>query len=283
MEDNQCIGKEDVGFPFMHPSGHVKDILFGITDQFTHYSEIRSYGYNCLYKAQRHGKWFFLKGLKLEYRDNYAYRLMLKKEFDILITLNCPNIVQVYGMEENSFIGPCIVMEFIKGHTLAEIIQGKKRLHFPSKTLWQLLSALEQLSDRQIIHRDIKPENIIITEKGGNVKIVDFGLADSDNYAYYKYVAGTNPYIAPELLLKDTPSDCRSDLYSLGMLLKELSIKPYIRWKGLRPDPNARFSCPSAVKRFLMREYAAILVALIILLHCLLSVISMFFSSLLLF
>lgn len=263
MNDNKRVAD----YLLCPSSGQIRDKFFSITDHYTHYSEIESRGYNCLYKAQRHGKWFVLKGLKPEFRNDSAYRLMLEKEYEILITLSCPNIVQVFDKEDNLLIGPCIVMEYINGRTLAEIIQSKEKIAYPLKFLWQMLNGMEYLSRHQIVHRDIKPDNIMITNNGSNVKIVDFGLADKDNFAYYKQTVGVSIYMAPELLNEGAVPDCRSDIYSLGKVLEILSIKPFIRWKCLRPNPASRFSCPTAVKSFLRSEYVLKAVLLMVLLQ----------------
>ena len=76
------------------------------------------------------------------------------------------------------------------------------------KIVSQLCDVLEYIHSKQVIHKDLKPENILITHNGQNVKLIDFGLSDSDDYAPLKFHAGTQAYAAPELL-SGGKIDCR--------------------------------------------------------------------------
>ena len=60
------------------------------------------------------------------------------------------------------------------------------------------MDALEYIHGKQTAHRDLKPSNIMITRNGQHVKLIDFGLSDTDDYAVYKQPAGTEGYISPE-------------------------------------------------------------------------------------
>ena len=73
------------------------------------------------------------------------------------------------------------------------------------------------------MHRDLKPENILITGNGENVKLIDFGLADSDSYAVLKQPAGTIGYMAPEQA-QVAKADVRNDIYSLGVIMKQMDL-----------------------------------------------------------
>ena len=74
-----------------------------------------------------------------------------------------------------------------------------------------------------MIHRDLKPSNIMITHNGQNVKLIDFGLSDSDSFCVLKSPAGTSGYIAPEQMLPGAKAEPRADIYSLGMVLGEMA------------------------------------------------------------
>ena len=73
---------------------------------------------------------------------------------------------------------------------------------------------------KQTVHRDIKPSNIMATHRGGDVKLIDFGLSDSETFCVLKIPAGTIGYIAPEQLLPGAKSDPSADIYSFGKVLE---------------------------------------------------------------
>ena len=98
----------------------------------------------------------------------------------------------------NDEFGPCIVMEYIDGVTLDKFLEGKPSKQLRRKVVDQLIDALAYIHGKQIVHRDLKPSNILVTRNGSNVKIIDFGLSDADDYAILKQAAGTLKYMAPE-------------------------------------------------------------------------------------
>ena len=115
-------------------SGFVRpdDILK--TDWFTDFSTVSSRGYSLLKRAKRHGRWWMLKGLKEQYRQDTVYRALLQKEYEITSQLQHPMVVSVFSLEEVEGLGLCIVMEWIEGLTLKEwLAQGnhsrKQRRH----------------------------------------------------------------------------------------------------------------------------------------------------------
>lgn len=179
-------------------------------------------GYSRVYKAQRMGKWHALKCLKPEYANQNEYRVLLQKEFEIGYQLNHPNIARIIGIEEVDDLGICIVMEYIEGQTFKKAITDKRLTKNQYQDiLLQLCEALSYIHHRQIIHRDLKPENIMLTDNGLHVKLIDFGLSDTDDYAILKNPAGTRKYAAPEVVA-NLPIDQRSDIYSLGIIMQEL-------------------------------------------------------------
>lgn len=170
----------------------------------------------------RHGRKFIVKGLRPDLRDKPEYRAMLFKEFELGMKLDHPCVVRTWGWEERKDKGPCVVMEFIDGFTLGEWIEktgpsGAKRLDVAT----QLVSAIAYMHSAGVCHRDLKPDNIIITRSGSNVKLIDFGLSDSDEFAILKKSAATRSYGAPEQL-EGCVGDARSDIYALGAILRQL-------------------------------------------------------------
>ncbi len=187
---------------------------------FTDFTDIACKGYNTLCKAKRYGKWWMLKGLKTEYRQDETYKNLLQKEFDILVSLQHPYIASAYSIEDIPQRGTCIVMEWIDGITLKEWNGGKD----DGKAIFlQLLDAVRYIHAKQIVHRDLKPSNIMITHNGNHVKLIDFGLADADSYAILKQPAGTLGYISPEQATS-RQADIRNDIYSLGCILETMQL-----------------------------------------------------------
>lgn len=194
------------------------------SEQFSDFTPIPCKGFNLLCKAKRYGRWWMLKGLKEPYRQDENYKNLLHKEFNILISLQHPNIVSAYSMEEIPEMGTCIVMEWIDGITL-EHWSGKKTEG--EGIFLQLLDAVHYIHAKQIVHRDLKPSNIIITHNGNHVKLIDFGLSDTDDFAILKQPAGTPGYISPEQIIS-RQADIRNDIFSIGCILEKiLPGKPY--------------------------------------------------------
>ena len=211
-------------------SGYIDDIEpdYVLSDRFEIECELPSEGYNRLFKAVRYGKYFVLKGLKEKYRDNNLYRGLIIKEFDILVSLNHPNIVRCYGIEEVEDLGLCIIMEYVDGVTLGEFLETKPSSAQRRKVVKQMLNAMDYYHELQLVHRDLKPSNILITNNAHNVRIIDFGLADTDYYAVFKEPAFTRQYASPEQL-NGEKLDCRSDIYSFGKVLAKIFPNRYKR------------------------------------------------------
>lgn len=211
-------------------SGYIDDIEpdYVLSDRFEIECELPSEGYNRLFKAVRYGKYFVLKGLKEKYRDNNLYRGLIIKEFDILVSLNHPNIVRCYGIEEVEDLGLCIIMEYVDGVTLDKFLETKPSTAQRRKVVKQMLNAMDYYHELQLVHRDLKPSNILITNNAHNVRIIDFGLADTDYYAVFKEPAFTRQYASPEQL-NGEKLDCRSDIYSFGKVLAKIFPNRYKR------------------------------------------------------
>lgn len=198
-----------------------------VTEHFSSITPIPCKGFNSLCKAKRYGRWWLLKGLKEEYRQQETYRQLLRKEFDILISLQHPNIVSALSCEEIPGMGYGIVMEWIDGRTLGDFIKEQEESNEYGESIrsivMQLLDALEYIHAKQIVHRDLKPANIMVTYNGNRVKLIDFGLSDADSYAILKQPAGTRRYISPEQA-SSRQADIRNDIYSLGCILEDMHL-----------------------------------------------------------
>lgn len=224
-------------------SGEITSSFENISDVFTAYAEIPSSGFNRLYKAKRYGKWFVLKGLKPEFQRKAVYSELLTKEFELGVQMDHPNIAHTFSFETDPVAGPCIVMEYVDGCTLKEFLAQSPSRAVRMKVAKEILSAMSYFHGKQIIHRDLKPDNILVTYNGHNVKIIDFGLADTDYHGILKQPAGSDKYAAPEQKSGGAPLDCRADIYAFGVVLRRIFPHAYrgIARKCTQPDREKRF------------------------------------------
>ena len=195
---------------------------------------------NVLYRARRWGRYYVLKGLAPEHRDDPSCREFLSKEYQIGVQLDHPNIVRVNSLEEDPRAGLCIVMEYVDGQNLDDWLATKPSAAARKRIFRQILDAIAYCHDRQIWHLDLKPSNILITKDGMTAKIIDFGLSDNSVFAF-RQTGSTRKYAAPEQL-EGRQVDHRSDIYALGGLLKRMFPHRYgraVRHAQL-PDPDKR-------------------------------------------
>lgn len=193
---------------------------------FTNISEayVSKSGFNRIFSAVRYGKRYMLKCLKPDFAYTPIYRQALMKEFEIGLQLDHPNICRTISMEPVGELGECIVMECVDGETLeAAVESGNMTEEKARKTASQLLDAMEYMHAKQTVHRDLKPSNIMLTHRGGDVKIIDFGLSDSETFCVLKIPAGTRGYMAPEQLKPGAQSDPSADIYSFGKVLEYMA------------------------------------------------------------
>lgn len=238
-------------------SDFLEENFFTAEDSVSEYVELTTQSrFNQFYKVKRFGRWFILKGLKPEYASEAIYVSLLKKEFELSAELSHPNIVVTILKEDNPRIGPAIMMEYIDGMTLNEFLATNPSTQQRQKVVLQLLDAMQYIHSKQITHRDLKPSNILITRNGLNVKIIDFGLADADNYAIFKQPAGTVSYAAPEQMVSGSTIDCRTDIYSFGLILNEIFPKKYgtIVRKCTQSDPSKRYANAADIQHAIHRQ-----------------------------
>ncbi|EGL38832.1 kinase domain protein [Parvimonas sp. oral taxon 110 str. F0139] len=169
-----------------------------------------------------------VKVLKEQYLEDKEFIKKFVIEAQSVANLNNQNIVKIYDVGQHIEDGKTfnyIVMEYIKGKTLNELIKDKGRLNSNAVVAIskQIANALDCAHKHHIIHRDIKPHNIIIDENL-NVKVTDFGIAriaTSSTITYTSSVLGTVHYISPEQA-KGKFIDEKSDIYSLGVVMYEM-------------------------------------------------------------
>jgi len=184
----------------------------------------------------RLGRRVAIKILRPDLARDPDFQVRFRREAQSAAALNHPNIVAVYDTGEDRLDGedggpqivvPYIVMEFVDGMTLRQLLSAGRRL-LPERALEiasGVLSALDYAHRHGIVHRDIKPANVMLT-RTGDVKVMDFGIARVINEAGATITAasavmGTAQYLSPEQARGEVV-DARSDLYSTGVLLYEL-------------------------------------------------------------
>ena len=159
-----------------------------------------------------------------------------KREANTSTKLSHPNAVDVYDVGDDGSMH-YIVMEYVKGHTLKQLIQRRGALP-PKEAVWimkQLSGALLEAHKNGIIHRDIKSQNVLIKDDG-TVKLADFGIAVLNNTVDITSkgsVLGSVHYLAPELA-KGGSASMQSDIYSLGIVFYEL-LTGDVPYKGDTP------------------------------------------------
>ncbi|MDH6119644.1 Stk1 family PASTA domain-containing Ser/Thr kinase [Kitasatospora sp. GAS204B] len=183
----------------------------------------------------RLGRSVAVKTLRADMARDPSFQARFRREAQSAASLNHPAIVAVYDTGEDYIDGisiPYIVMEYVEGSTLRELLHSGRRL-LPERALEMtigILQALEYSHRAGIVHRDIKPANVMLTRQG-NVKVMDFGIARAMGDAgmtmtQTSAVIGTAQYLSPEQAKGETV-DARSDLYSTGCLLYELlTVRP---------------------------------------------------------
>lgn len=174
-------------------------------------------------KARFHDKWIILKRIKPEYKDNTQYRSLFEAEFENAYHLEHPHIIKILDKGEDEE-GLYLTMEFVDGRPLSSLIgpDGIENHDIAFRIFRQLLDAVGYMHKKQIIHRDLKPENILITYRGDNVKLLDFGLALSEQSNLNLKFAGTSEYASPEQKSDSRFIDQRSDIYTLGLILLKM-------------------------------------------------------------
>ncbi|WP_262122503.1 Stk1 family PASTA domain-containing Ser/Thr kinase [Anaerococcus sp. Marseille-Q5996] len=202
-----------------------------LDDRYEIIEQIGVGGMAKVYKAKDRllDRFVAIKILKDQYAEDSEFLKKFNNEAQSAAKLSHINIVNVFDIGEDLYKGEriyYIVMEFVDGQTLKDLIVNEKRLSNPDIIDYsiQIAQALKTAHQAGIIHRDIKPQNILI-DNYGLLKVTDFGIARVSSNATITYtssILGTVHYISPEQA-KGKIVDEKSDLYSLGAVMYEMA------------------------------------------------------------
>ena len=183
----------------------------------------------------RLGRSVAIKILRADLARDPSFQTRFRREAQAAAGLNHPSIVAVYDTGEDQFQNdhgvlqavPFIVMEYVEGHTVRDILKGDVAAPIEEAVEITLgvLAGLDYAHHAGLVHRDIKPANVMLTPTGA-VKVMDFGIARAladvgQTMTQTQAVVGTAQYLSPEQARGENV-DARSDLYSTGCLLFEL-------------------------------------------------------------
>ncbi|MDE6271413.1 MAG: serine/threonine protein kinase [Muribaculaceae bacterium] len=205
-------------------SGIVEEVPMSaaVGSSMTDIEILRVSRYNLMARGSRYGRHWFIKSLSPDLRDSSSMKRRLMKEFELHSRLHNPAIVNVVNIEPIDGLGECIIMEWINGRTLAQTLEEKSLSRSECRRIMHdIIAAVAYLHSEGIVHRDLKPSNIMLRNNGRSVVLIDFGLADADDYMEMKNPAGTPGFISPEQYATGG-AHATDDVYSLGVIMKEL-------------------------------------------------------------
>lgn len=177
------------------------------------------YGKSRVFKARSSSGTVIVKALKEKYADDPKSISLLRNEYEITSSLDNRYIRRALAYEKIEGLGNCIVFEYITGKTLWEHVRlGTINEKQVKNILFEICDALSYMHKNGVVHCDLRPDNIIITEDF-HVKIIDFGMPETEYEANKEILVKELEFIAPELI-KGEEGDARSDIYSVGKIME---------------------------------------------------------------
>lgn len=177
-----------------------------------------------------------IKILRTSLAKDPVYIARFQREASAAAALSHKNIVEIYDVGEDND-QYYIVMEYVPGRTLKELIAKRGALHVMEAIdiMKQVLSGTARAHQMGIIHRDLKPQNILVTDSG-TAKIADFGIASIQSLTQFTQtdvIMGSLHYLAPELA-RGEKATVQSDIYALGIVFYEL-LRGQVPFNGESP------------------------------------------------
>jgi serine/threonine protein kinase len=219
--------------PNQPPISFVPPSVEELTAQFPRYEILELIGHGgmgAVYKARQPklDRAVAIKILPKTLGADHGFAERFEREAQAMAKLHHSRIVAVHDFGETPDGYLYIVMEFVRGTTLGDLIKNKAlKSDQILAIVTQICDALKYAHEHGVIHRDIKPANIMLDVEG-QVKVADFGLAkladthERDSLTQANVAMGTPNYVAPEALVLDTQVDQRADIFALGVLLYEM-------------------------------------------------------------
>lgn len=182
---------------------------------------IKSKGIYLYVKATRDGAPVMLKALKSEYKEKSQFQTLLRKEFETVSKLDHANIAKETQLIDDPQYGKAIVEEFVDGRPLNDYLAENHSVEEKLNIIRQIASAIGYANERNIQHRNLKASNVLIAKQGDEVKIIDFRMPFADDlHVGYSSMA----HVSPEQKDGTVAIDARADVYSLGVLMKQMGL-----------------------------------------------------------
>lgn len=216
-----------------------------------------------IHKARMGTKYIILKSAV--HKDAMTTEF-LRREYELGSTLSHSCIVTTLGFEKDTPAGPALVLEYIEGVHLEEYNATHPTDSATDRIIDDILDGTDYLHHRGVLHNDIKPSNIVVSPHGA-ARIIDFGLSISDDSVYKGCIGGSQGYSAPEIMAGKGPTGAASDIYSIGLLIRQMSGRKYRRIidRCCRQSPAERYqSIPSLRRAIALRRHLPVAVAAVI-------------------
>lgn len=213
-----------------------------------------------IHKARRGTKYIILKSAL---QKDAMTTEFLRREYELGCTLSHSCIVMTLGFEEDTPVGPSVILEYVEGQSLDDFLLTGPSDSAKDRIIDDILDGTDYLHHRGVLHNDIKPSNIIVTPNGA-ARIIDFGLSLSDDSVYKGCIGGSQGYSAPEIMAGKGSAGAASDIYSLGLLMRLLSGRKYRRIidRCCSQSPAERYQSIPALKRaIVLRRHLPVAVA----------------------
>jgi len=177
-----------------------------------------------------------VKRIKPHVTQMPRFRQFFDNEVRSMMQFQHPYVVRLWDASLDDPLGPCLVLEYLQGHTLEELLNKYRRFtpDFVGRLLGPLCHALQAAQDAKIVHRDLKPANLMVLNAGlpnMTLKVMDFGFAGFTSKPHIQmaeltgqgpmFACGTPAYVSPEMIRGDSV-DSRGDLYGVGVMLYEM-------------------------------------------------------------